>query len=281
MTTKRVIEQNATPEDLDRFWAKVDMSGGPDACWPWTGSTATAGRYGTFYAPDGKRYRAHRWIYAQVIGIVDHQNDLDHVCHTEDKFCLVWDECEHHGCVNPAHLEEVTPNENNRRGNSFPAQNSRKTHCVRGHEFIDENTWVGPDGNRSCKHCHRDEMRDRGRIAAGIPLDAPLRRLQPKSKTHCAWGHERTIENLYLDGKTCRLCTKRYNDAKPRNGLHNVRPRKTHCKHGHEYTEENTYINAKGFRSCKVCRQERKRISNEHKRRNAQRGKGISASGPQ
>lgn len=29
----------ATATLWDRFWSKVDMSGGPDACWPWTAYT--------------------------------------------------------------------------------------------------------------------------------------------------------------------------------------------------------------------------------------------------
>lgn len=46
-----------TPEQIDalpyrggrrpaRFWSKVDRSGGPDACWPWTGGLHAGGPYG-------------------------------------------------------------------------------------------------------------------------------------------------------------------------------------------------------------------------------------------
>lgn len=47
-----------TPQDVDRFWSKVDRSGGPDACWPWTGARSKHG-YGIFDA-GGKTLRAHR-----------------------------------------------------------------------------------------------------------------------------------------------------------------------------------------------------------------------------
>ena len=32
----------------DRFWEKVDMSGGPDACWPFTGCISKVSGYGVF-----------------------------------------------------------------------------------------------------------------------------------------------------------------------------------------------------------------------------------------
>lgn len=258
MTTKRVILQNASPEALAAFWSYVDRSGGPDACWMWMGSRATPGRYGVCWGYDGKRYRAHRWIYAQVVGIKDHQNDIDHVCHTRDESCTVWDECEHHGCVNPAHLEEVTPEENKLRGRSILADNKRKTHCPQGHPYDDENTAITRRGGRICRECHRTAVRNKLRLVSGIPLDAPVG--DRPSKTHCKWGHERLPENLYATGQ-CRLCVKRRNDAKPRNGLHNVRPKKTHCKWGHEYTPENTYVQD-GRRSCITCRRDRTRVQN-------------------
>lgn len=38
---------------------------------------------------------------------------------------------------------------------------ARKTHCVRGHEFTEANTYVRADGERNCRSCARDRMRDR------------------------------------------------------------------------------------------------------------------------
>lgn len=29
---------------MDRFWRKVDTTGGPDACWPWLASKQRAGK---------------------------------------------------------------------------------------------------------------------------------------------------------------------------------------------------------------------------------------------
>lgn len=40
----------------------------------------------------------------------------------------------------------------------------RQTHCLRGHEFIPENTIIAKNGTRHCRECRRahDRRRDRG-----------------------------------------------------------------------------------------------------------------------
>ena len=35
--------------------------------------------------------------------------------------------------------------------------NSNKTHCLQGHEYDDENTYVYPDGRRDCRECRRSQ----------------------------------------------------------------------------------------------------------------------------
>lgn len=35
------------------------------------------------------------------------------------------------------------------------------THCVRGHEFTEENSWIGPRGQRGCRACNREKQRRR------------------------------------------------------------------------------------------------------------------------
>lgn len=34
-------------------------------------------------------------------------------------------------------------------------RNSRKTHCIRNHEFNKENTIINPDGSRRCRECRK------------------------------------------------------------------------------------------------------------------------------
>lgn len=138
----------------ERFWAKVDRSGGPDACWPWM-ATLTATRYGSFSIRASNRTkscRAHRFAYELVIGPIPRGRELDHLCHTADLDCAGGSSCLHRRCCNPAHLEPVTHLENMLRG--VPA---RKTHCKRGHEFTPDNTRyqksrLGTMG-RQCRAC--------------------------------------------------------------------------------------------------------------------------------
>ena len=76
----------------ERFWAKVDRSGGPEACWPWTAGTAGRG-YGSVRvgpASAGHDY-AHRVAYALTNGPIP-------------PGALIRHDCDNPPCCNPAHL---------------------------------------------------------------------------------------------------------------------------------------------------------------------------------
>lgn len=86
-----------------------------------------------------KSHLAHRAFYQMMIGPIPAGATLDHLCRNR---------C----CINPAHLEPVSPVENVMRGEGFAARNARKTHCVHGHPFSAENTyWEGR--KRHCQTC--------------------------------------------------------------------------------------------------------------------------------
>ena len=170
-----VARRGGTPEEA--FRRKVDTSGGPDACWPWTGSVTEYG-YGEWRegGRNGDRWMTHRYAWLLEHGELP-ENDLDHTCHTravEDGTCSGGVSCLHRRCCNPSHLEPVTRRENTRRGNGPPGQNTRKTHCPAGHEYTPENTYVSPGkGFRQCRECSR--IYDRKRYQ-----ENPSRQYQPR-----------------------------------------------------------------------------------------------------
>lgn len=115
---------------------------GENGCWNWLGQSRSHG-YGYFWA-DGKWQKACRWLYSQVIGPVPEGLHLDHLCRNRL-------------CVNPFHLEPVSPGENTRRGALFDVLRIRWaaiTHCPKGHAYSGDNLHMY--GNkRRCRACDR------------------------------------------------------------------------------------------------------------------------------
>lgn len=142
----------------ERFWPKVDKegplpAGRPDLgpCWLWTAGKNERG-YGIFFVgrrEDGRSQfiKAHRFAYESIVGPLPDPSLMhpDHLCRTPS-------------CVNPYHIEVVTPAVNFSRGESGPARNARRTHCVHGHEFTTENTWITKLGGRKCRACMADNL---------------------------------------------------------------------------------------------------------------------------
>lgn len=85
---------------LESFTAQIDVQ--PDGCWIWRGRTNTTSPYGHCYVGVRDERWAHRVAYRHVIGEVPPGLELDHLCNVPL-------------CVNPFHLEPVTPQENMRR----------------------------------------------------------------------------------------------------------------------------------------------------------------------
>lgn len=127
---------NATPAERIARHIRVDESG----CWRWTGWCDKAGyariRIDRIYRP------AHRVSYEAHVGPIPEGLHIDHLCRVRD-------------CVNPDHLEAVTPTVNTLRSFCPAAINARKTHCNRGHELAGDNLKVDPDGHRRCRECRR------------------------------------------------------------------------------------------------------------------------------
>lgn len=110
-------------------------------------------------------YRTHRLAWEAVNGPVPDGLELDHLCHTKAR-CDRGHDCPHRPCWNPEHLEPITHAANILRGDSPWAKNARKTHCIRGHEFVEHLTVRTARGGRSCFLCRAQRNSDRSQQKA-------------------------------------------------------------------------------------------------------------------
>lgn len=123
----------------ERYWAKVAIRG--TGCWEWTASIMTNG-YGCLRVAR-KTHTAHR-LMAQAA----HPNP--------DNLPFVLHSCDNRKCVNPSHLRWGTPSDNMKDSweRSMPRKPS-PTHCPRGHQYSEENTYRTKQGTNACRICYR------------------------------------------------------------------------------------------------------------------------------
>lgn len=125
----------------ERFWSKV-IKDDETGCWNFQGAPVNCRGYRQF-RPGGAgtpKVYAYRFSYITMIGPVPDGLQLDHLCRNTQ-------------CVNPEHLDPVTPRENNLR------RVVHITYCVRGHKFTSDNTYTCSRGWRSCKKCRLEASR--------------------------------------------------------------------------------------------------------------------------
>ncbi len=128
-----------------RFFDKVSTIRG--GCHVWRASSN--GRYGFFFV-NGKQRYAHRVSYEDARGIIPDGLVIDHLCRNTK-------------CVNPDHLQAVTPYVNWERTENATTIAFHTNTCKRGHSLAD--AYLSPRKNgtmhRTCKACHRIRFMDK------------------------------------------------------------------------------------------------------------------------
>lgn len=131
------------PRLPDRFWDKIGI--GDTDCWLWIAAKQQGG-YGQFRWK-GQTLGAYRVAYEALVAPIPGGLKCDHLCRVR-------------ACVNPAHIEIVTRQENTTRGIAGDA-NRMKSHCPHGHPYSGENLYICPKGGRNCRTCKREDTRKR------------------------------------------------------------------------------------------------------------------------
>lgn len=137
---------------LERFLAKVEktdtcpvpgLPGG--GCWIWKGGRRTKEGHGGFAISHDRVVMAYRYSYEVHRGPIPEGFVPDHLCRVPP-------------CVNPWHLEPVTPRVNTLRGEGPPAVNAKKTTCLRGHALSGDNVRLF-GRRRICRACNIAKQR--------------------------------------------------------------------------------------------------------------------------
>lgn len=115
-------------------------------CWEYQGARGHKGH--GYVTIRQRQVYTHRVVYEAMVCEIPDGLHLDHLCCNPP-------------CVNPSHLDPVTPRINNLRSATSPAAiNARKTECDYGHPLSGDNLRVEASGRRICRTCKSATSRE-------------------------------------------------------------------------------------------------------------------------
>jgi hypothetical protein len=159
---------------LDPLWSRLLASStrAPSGCLLWNGS-ATSNGYGDLSVL-GKHLRVHRVAYVLKRGPVPAGMDVGHTCHDNDEACRGGTEhCIHRRCFEPSHLELQTRQRNSKASGRLGQVKLKNMTCRQGHLFDEQNTYIGPKGDRQCRACKLEWQNTNRKSRAKSEEDEP------------------------------------------------------------------------------------------------------------
>jgi len=113
-------------------------------CWDFTGAKRNG--YGVVGVRKSESPRpTHRVVWEALVGPIPEGMTLDHLCRNR-------------ACCNPDHLRILSRGANVLAGYGPSAIAARRTACIKGHEFTEQNTYISKKGHRHCRRCHAGQQ---------------------------------------------------------------------------------------------------------------------------